>query len=623
MAVQGYGVKKWLCLGLAAAMTILMAMDADAAERKAKRILLAGDSWPFFMWTGGMHGIYFWQGCAAQDGLDEAGYADWQVWGGDTAVPMSMAREWRDNVPQSYKGRVVGRLDILRMELESNPNIDIVHLSLGGNDVGRGYFNDVMPQQIRFLGAPTGGTFVLRFNGQQTAPLPYNATAAQIQSAMEALSTVGAGRIEVTGPDGGPYMCVFDPALVAYVYNGPDNNISVSSSLTGGSVVVDEAHHGWEKSWGTDSAYEKLFFQALCDAIEKVIRQALDVRPDIRVALCDYDYLRVDWGGATELETRYAGMRLGMAKFELTQRLSAMPQYRNRCFYIAPGGLMQYVFGLYSRYKYCAVGVGDVMNPCTDSGPAPGAILLYGPNGTPGAAGTVARPLSNLVKHGITQPIPGGDIDPPVDYYPDDRPDPSVGEPHTHDISPRDAILADIGGGDIHLNGLGYKALMKYCTEEFYGEWLDLPKALSSVPMPPAPPDPDRVAAKAGAVLASFRVTFSEEVTGVDAADFVAVTRGGRAGASILDVEPGPSGYHDTYVVTIDCGSGRGTVSVGVLDNGTIKDRDGNGLGGDIDGSFSGGEWYDPSAYTLPVSAWPAAALLVCLAAWAARRRGH
>jgi len=284
---------------------------------------------------------------------------------------------------------------------------------------------------------------------------------------------------------------------------------------------------------------------------------------------------------------------------------------------------MQYVFGLYSRYKYCAIGVGDVFNPCTDSGPADGAVLLYGPNGTPGTAGTVARPMSNLVKHGITQPAPGGDIDPPVDYYPDDRPDPEVGDPHTHDISPRNAIMADIGGGDIHLNGLGYAALMKYSVEEFYGDWLEQPRVLSVVPLPAKALNRDPVDEKSGIVTASFQVTFSEEVTGVDASDFATVTHGGRAGASIISVEPGPSGFYDTYIVTIDCGSGRGTVTVDVLDNGTIKGHDGIALAGDVDGYFSGGVLYDPSAHTLPVAVWPSVAFVICLGAWRLRRRGR
>ena len=42
-----------------------------------------------------------------------------------------------------------------------------------------------------------GGTFTLSFGGQTTSPIAHNASAATIKSALEALSTVGAGNIEV------------------------------------------------------------------------------------------------------------------------------------------------------------------------------------------------------------------------------------------------------------------------------------------------------------------------------------------------------------------------------------------------------------------------------------------
>ena len=46
-------------------------------------------------------------------------------------------------------------------------------------------------QTVRVTNA-TGGTFTLTFNGQTTAPIAYNATAAQIDAALEALSNIGA-----------------------------------------------------------------------------------------------------------------------------------------------------------------------------------------------------------------------------------------------------------------------------------------------------------------------------------------------------------------------------------------------------------------------------------------------
>lgn len=47
--------------------------------------------------------------------------------------------------------------------------------------------------------AATAGTYTLAFNGAVTAPIAWNATAAQVQAALEALATIGAGNVSVAG----------------------------------------------------------------------------------------------------------------------------------------------------------------------------------------------------------------------------------------------------------------------------------------------------------------------------------------------------------------------------------------------------------------------------------------
>lgn len=61
----------------------------------------------------------------------------------------------------------------------------------------------------------TGGTFTLKFLGQTTSALAFNATAAAVNTALEALSTVGAGNVAVTGAAGGPYTVTFGGTLAA------------------------------------------------------------------------------------------------------------------------------------------------------------------------------------------------------------------------------------------------------------------------------------------------------------------------------------------------------------------------------------------------------------------------
>lgn len=86
-------------------------------------------------------------------------------------------------------------------------------------------------QTVTVNGAPTGGTFTLTFSGQITAAITYNATAAAVQSALAALSNVGAGNVAVTGNAGGPYTVKF----VGTLANTDVAQMTHTDSLTGGS----------------------------------------------------------------------------------------------------------------------------------------------------------------------------------------------------------------------------------------------------------------------------------------------------------------------------------------------------------------------------------------------------
>jgi PKD repeat protein/type 1 glutamine amidotransferase len=71
----------------------------------------------------------------------------------------------------------------------------------GGNSGGFAPFNGMLTnetQTVRTAGT-TGGTFTLTFQGQTTAPLAHNATAAQVQAALEALEAIGSGDVLATG----------------------------------------------------------------------------------------------------------------------------------------------------------------------------------------------------------------------------------------------------------------------------------------------------------------------------------------------------------------------------------------------------------------------------------------
>jgi hypothetical protein len=57
-------------------------------------------------------------------------------------------------------------------------------------------------QEISVAPETTGGTFTLTFAGQTTAPIPYNAGAATVQSALEALSNIAPGDVSLSGGPG-------------------------------------------------------------------------------------------------------------------------------------------------------------------------------------------------------------------------------------------------------------------------------------------------------------------------------------------------------------------------------------------------------------------------------------
>jgi hypothetical protein len=89
-----------------------------------------------------------------------------------------------------------------------------------------------------------------------------------------------------------------------------------------------------------------------------------------------------------------------------------------------------------------------------------------------------------------------------------------------------------------------------------------------------------------GSSTVQFIVAFSEAVTGVDAVDF-SIAASGITGASIASVVASPS---FSYVVTVNTGSGDGTLGLNLVDNDTITDAADNKLGGTGtgNGNFTG-----------------------------------
>lgn len=81
----------------------------------------------------------------------------------------------------------------------------------------------------------SGDTFTVTVNGQTTAAIAYDATAAAVDTAVELLSTVGTGGVVVTGSAGGPWTLAFLASL---------GDMTVTSAGTGMTVTVTTTSQG-------------------------------------------------------------------------------------------------------------------------------------------------------------------------------------------------------------------------------------------------------------------------------------------------------------------------------------------------------------------------------------------
>lgn len=84
----------------------------------------------------------------------------------------------RDNAPK-LSGKGMGRAIVTGVQLSTNE-----------------------VQRVTITGSPTGGTFTLTWSGQTTSAIAYNASAAAVQTALENLSNIDPGDVNVTGGPG-------------------------------------------------------------------------------------------------------------------------------------------------------------------------------------------------------------------------------------------------------------------------------------------------------------------------------------------------------------------------------------------------------------------------------------
>ena len=127
---------------------------------------------------------------------------------------------------------------------------------------GAAFSADLLPTGVNAVQlvtvSATAGTFTLTFSGATTAALAFNATAAQVQAALEALAPIGAGNVSVAGS----YSVTFLNRLGLF----PMPLLTADSSgLTGGTVSVQTTTAGvpgpsanlppWDNDYTRNSRY--------------------------------------------------------------------------------------------------------------------------------------------------------------------------------------------------------------------------------------------------------------------------------------------------------------------------------------------------------------------------------
>ncbi|WP_148310481.1 hypothetical protein [Nocardia otitidiscaviarum] len=102
---------------------------------------------------------------------------------------------------------------------ESDPTGHEVTADIFATGAGLLYTRQYTPineqQTVTIGGAPTGGDFTLSYAGELTGALAFDIAAPALQAALEALPSIGAGNVAVTGTNPGPFTVDFSGGALA------------------------------------------------------------------------------------------------------------------------------------------------------------------------------------------------------------------------------------------------------------------------------------------------------------------------------------------------------------------------------------------------------------------------
>jgi trimeric autotransporter adhesin len=180
---------------------------------------------------------------------------------------------------------LTGEEDGRPFEISGSSSSDNPDITVSTTQTGVAALNEIQ----RFSFTATGGTYTLEFDGQVTGAIAYDAVAATIQTALEALSNIAVGDVTVSGTN--PFNVEFK---LAYAATDVGLLIGNGTSLTGAvSIAISETRPGsgatnstWEIAFALSSTATGTYFVHTPEDAdsETVVINALDTQATVQAA---------------------------------------------------------------------------------------------------------------------------------------------------------------------------------------------------------------------------------------------------------------------------------------------------------------------------------------------------
>jgi hypothetical protein len=133
-------------------------------------------------------------------------------------------------------------------------------------------------QSVTITGDPTGGDFTLTYAAATTAAIAYDAAAATVQAALEALAGIAPGDIGVVGDEGGPWIITFNTASpTALTASGVGLTGGTTPGVTIASEDIIEQDLHFINSVGFDTITNDIDFEGDNQVVRRVFLNGIQI----------------------------------------------------------------------------------------------------------------------------------------------------------------------------------------------------------------------------------------------------------------------------------------------------------------------------------------------------------